>query len=386
MQAVLGMIPLPSNVECPVCYEGLSYPVFVCPGHTDQQVIHAWRQTAPDQRASIPTTWHQAHVACMRRWKLECKQHDASWRCPTCRGNLAEVAFKIQLDGTIDDMSSSSSEASAASESGSGESFYRMTAEHAGLVALQFQEKERAWIQCCQRQDGAGWHACCNTGFRCWVPASDMLQQLQENGRWQTSVDVLLRELQDDSYSWDRAERPLLRAGQPELDYEYGRPVFEIFWDPSDMKVYVSCFSVLSDHRSCTCGALNRDADLRYVQWDEFIWANVHHHMQWACVNLLSECEMWPFDDEAAGRGELTAPWMLASAVVRQLHEHCVVENEFSVHEFVWQCRRYVDMQQRPQVLVCTYCDDRGWCDYWVRLTTIGWRRRLAERQDLIEV
>jgi hypothetical protein len=132
--------------------------------------------------------------------------------------------------------------------------------------------------------------------------------------------------------------------------------------------------SIFGDN--CRCGAEERGADLSYTTWHEYTQGRATTRMKnWQELQLLPS-QVWPYRDERAGAGEETPPWLLAGAVRDIMLEAREIAEDMSVHEFAWHCRRCRDHQACPMFVVRSYVDERGWCDYWVRATTIGWRRR----------
>jgi len=381
--------------DCPICLQPLSYPLSVCPGsaHDDFADWLEWGGLIPD-------TAHTVHAQCMNEWGRRRREEHRRLNCPVCRTDLKGRGIIIDIDRFAETLTESSSESSSessfsssqdgmtssSSPSWSGESFN----DFGGRDPLTGEDVELAWLRLARFLGQEGRHMCCTSGTRCWVPAVRLAAALHMEGL--TEQD-LVSALPTVSYGYDRQERPMHRdfLRQRPLSPRWGfdRPVFELYWDRHDRSYYVSCLSINGDN--CRCGAEERGADLRYIRWNSQRAAQFHGRMKdWENLNLLP-FQIFAFHDAGARAGEEPPPWLLVSAVLQSLEEDREVAPDVTVHEFVWQCRQCRDLQRNPNFIVCAYMNHDGWNEYWVRATTIGWRRRhrypqAVDREDIIEV
>ena len=383
---------------CPICYERLQYPIMVCPGGAHEE-LRMWRSSslpgATSLQESLPGATHRMHEACLRRWRLHAHGEHRRGTCPMCKVVIAGSAFVIHADGIVEQVHSSGSASlsSSMSRPGSEAGFSWSSASELGLEPGTPHDVERVWLQLVHTnamRDVNVRHACCRSGTRAWILASELAAELRITG---VTADVLAAELPNQSYSFMRRRRPLYRDFmrphplQPHPDFD--RPVFEIYWDSRESEYYVSCLSIQGDN--CRCGAEERDADVRFVPWSAEQASRVNARMKRWNTPGTHPWLSFPHEDAHAGPGEVLQPWLLAETVRSALDDDReLYVTDMTVHEFVRQCRHFCDWYQTPLFQVCSYVNHHGVWEYWVRTMNIGERRRwlLAQvpEEDLIEV
>ena len=378
---------------CPICFQTLQYPILVCAGGA--------HESGRDSRSSfsaLPDGTHSMHESCMRTWKSRAHRNFGRWTCPLCRVDIAGSAYVIHTDGTAQSVKSSGSPSSVSSmsRSGSEAGFSWSSASELGIQVGSPLDIENVWLQLVNvnaMRDVNVRHACCRAGTRAWILASDLAAELRIEG---VTAEVLAAELPNSSYGYERHRRPLhrdfLRPHPLQPDPAFDRPVFEIYWDSHESQYYVSCLSIRGDN--CKCGAEERDADVRFVPWSTLQASIVNACMKRWNTPPRVPWISYPHEDVHAGAGEQLQPWLLATTVLTALADDRDLDvPDMTVHEFVWQCRHFncgYDGNLMPQFQVCTYANQHGMWEYWVRTMNIGERRRWFEahvrEEDLIEV
>ena len=313
-------------------------------------------------------------------------------KCPQCRNVISNCGIVAHEDGSVETAQSDGSASPSSSSSRASPSSY--------VSSLDFGEPtenaiiprlENLWLQLARDQQeflSNGRYRCCATGTRVWVLASNLAEALNIRGFTEA---VLVRSLPMYSYGPNRERRPtyrnFLRTHPLQPDYDFDRPVFELYWDRDESRYYVSCLSnnggQVGMENNCRCGADDRDADLCYQHWSQDTVTRVTLH-------LRSYDPTWPrgypYEDTGAEPGEVSPPWLHAATELNALLANRIINvPDMTVHEFVWQCRNCWDFQQSPQFQVCTYVNQEGLWEYWVRAVTVGQRRRMF-RADLDEV
>jgi len=355
--------------SCAICFNPLQWPMVMCSG-SGVEAVSVWLRT-PHPRAVLPDSAHIWHFECMEAWfrsRLAEGQHDPPG-CPVCRCNISNSAVLLVEGGQIRAVpepawNEPESVASPRSLQGSERAFTSSSSEAPSdaFTLATLQKAEREWLGLV---DECGrWFRCCATGQRCWILAASLAHRMDEEVY---SEDQLVKELQESAY------------GLGWFGFERTRPIFEIFWEPpaasAPAQWWVSCVSA---GLGCDCGAQKRGADVAYYRWSRveedviFSWVQALHLLQ------LRPAEMYPSFDPHANRHEVSSPWMQVTAVLQALQRQVSGAGlaDLTPHEFLWQCRRCQDSHGMPMCEVHTGRGADGQAVHWVRLTTIGWRRR----------